>query len=177
MSKSLKNFFWVKDVKEKGFEPLALRYLFLTAHYRSKMNFTWKSLEGAEKALNKLRQQVGGWKAGKKTIPEFEKKFLEAVNHDLDMPRAMAVVWNLAKSKHPESVKKATLLKFDQVLGLGLAEYQPLKPSREVEQLVKKREALRKKNQWKEADEVRKKVKKLGWQIEDTDKGAELKPI
>lgn len=155
MSKSLGNIYTLEDVRKKGYEPLALRYLFLTGHYRQEMNFTWKSLEGAQRALNKMRQQVVEWKTGKKGVPEFEKKFLAAINSDLDMPQSLAITWDLLKSKYPDSAKKATLLKFDKVLGLGLAEYKLGKPPKKVEQLVEKREKLRKEGKWKEADRVR----------------------
>jgi len=177
MSKSLKNFFWMKDIKDRDFDPLALRYLFLTAHYRSSMNFTWKSLEGAQRALNKLRQQVAGWGEAKIGCAEFEKKFLKAINNDLDMPRALAITWDLVKSKYLESAKKVSLLKFDKVLGLGLATFRPVKPPNKVKQLMEKREKLRKEKKWREADKVRKQIKKLGWQIEDTAKGPKLKPV
>jgi len=165
----------MEDIEERGFDPMAPRYLFLTAHHRSKLNFTWKSLEGAQRALNKLRQQVGKWRKGKESIPKFESKFLEAINNDLDMPKALAIAWDLLKSNYPDSAKKATLLKFDRVLGLKLASYRAAEPSSEVKKLVAKREKLRKAKKWKEADEIRKKVEKLGWKIEDTQKGSILK--
>lgn len=177
MSKSLGNFFWMKDIRERRFDPLALRYLFLTAHYRSKLNFTWESLEGAQKALNKLRQQVVEWKKGNKGCPDFEKKFLEAINNDLDMPKALAITWDLVKSDYPDSAKKTTLLKFEKVLGLKLSGYQVTKPSKEIKRLVEEREKLRKQGKWKEADAVRKKIEKLGWKIEDTGKGSKLRSI
>lgn len=176
MSKSLGNIYTLEDVEKKGFEPLALRYLFLTGHYRQKLNFTWKSLEGAQRALNKLRQQVVGWKKAKIGCAEFEEKFLKAINNDLDMPRALALVWDLVKSNYPDSAKKATLLKFDQVLGLGLSTYKPPKPPKKIKQLVKEREKLRKEDKWKEADKIRKQIRKLGWQVEDMEKGPKLKP-
>ena len=177
MSKSKGNVYLIQDLIDQGYDPLAFRYLCLTVHYRKNFNFTWKSLTGAEKALNKLRQQIVAWPAGKKTISQFEKKFLEAINRDLEMPRALAVVWDLLKSNYPDSEKKATLLKFDQVLGLGLADYRLAKPPKKVEALVKKRETLRKKEKWQEADKVRQEIKKLGWQLEDTSQGVKLKPV
>jgi len=177
MSKSLGNIYTLEDIKKKGFDPLALRYLFLTSHYRGKLNFTWKSLEGAQKALNKLRQQMVEWKKGNKGCPDFEKKFLEAINNDLDMPKALAITWDLVKSDYPDSAKKTTLLKFDRVLGLKLSGYQATKPSKEIRGLVEEREKLRKQGKWKEADTIRKKIEKLGWKIEDTEKGSKLRPI
>lgn len=175
MSKSKGNFFVLQDLIDKSYDPLAFRYLCLTVHYRKNLNFTWQSLEGAEKALNKLRQQIGKWPISKKTISEFEKKFQGAINNDLDLPQALAVVWDLVKSNYPEEEKKATLLKFDQVLGLKLEEFKPVKPSKKVAELVEEREKLREEKKWQEADKVRKKAAKLGWQIEDTNQGPKLR--
>lgn len=175
MSKSKGNFFVLQDLIDKSYDPLAFRYLCLTVHYRKNLNFTWQSLEGAEKSLNKLRQQIGEWPISKKTISEFEKKFQGAINNDLDLPQALAVVWDLVKSNYPEEEKKATLLKFDQVLGLKLEEFKPVKPSKKVAELVEEREKLREEKKWQEADKVRKKAAKLGWQIEDTNQGPKLR--
>lgn len=177
MSKSKGNVYLIQDLVEKGYDPLVFRYLCLITHYRKNLNFTWESLKGAQRALDKLRQQVANWKIGKKGIPEFEKKFLTAINNDLDMPRALAVVWDLVKSNYPEQAKKASLLKFDKVLGLGLSSYRLVGPPEKVEQLMEKRERLRKAKKWKEADKFRKQIKKLGWQIEDTAKGPKLRPV
>src|SRR5258708_7659675 len=82
MSKSLKNLFVLKDLKDKGIEPLAYRYLILTAHYRDKLNFTWESLQAAQNALNNLREIVRGWDEPKIGCAEFEEQFFAAVNND-----------------------------------------------------------------------------------------------
>jgi len=177
MSKSKGNFFILQDLIDKGYDPLAFRYLCLTVHYRKNLNFTWESLEGAQKALNKLRQQTAAWQAGKKGVPELEKRFLKAINNDLDLPKALAITWDLLKSNYQQSAKKATLLKFDKILGLGLGEYQIAEAPQKVNLLVKKREKLRKQAKWQEADGIRKQVVKLGWQIEDTAKEPKLKPV
>ena len=183
MSKSKGNFYILQDLIDKDHDPLAFRYLCLTVHYRKNLNFTWKSLEGAQRALNKLRQSIQDTSEVKPKVKPFhntsevEEKFLKAINNDLDMPRALAITWDLLKSKYPDSKKKATLLKFDKVLGLGLSTYRLVGPPKKVKQLVEKREKLRKEGKWREADKVRKQIKKLGWQIEDTAKGPKLKLI
>jgi len=185
MSKSLKNFYWLKDVKDRGFDPLALRYLFLTAHYRSKMNFTWKSLEGAQKAYRKLGEMVREWQqqGGRRTvspedvkkIDDFRKKFQERVNEDLNIPEALAIVWKVAKSNIPNPDKLDLILDFDQVLGLKLAEVEEIKIPAQVKKLVEEREKLRKMRKWKEADKLRKQAGKLGYLIEDTSQGPKVK--
>jgi cysteinyl-tRNA synthetase len=185
MSKSLKNFFWLKDVEERGIEPLALRYLFLTAHYRSRMNFTWKSLKGAEKALNKLRARVSELKRKKEFIglsvqaQGYDNMFKFAINDDLQMPGALADLWRLLEDKVITDGEKYELItNWDKVFGLDLNRPPNIfNIPKKIEKLVKRREELRKKEKWQKADEVRKKIKKLGWLVEDTDQGPKLKSV
>ncbi len=187
MSKSLKNFFWRKDIEERGFELLALRYLFLTGHYRSKMNFTWEALKGAAVSLNKLRELVASWREekGRKTLTEederkiaqYKEEFLAAINQDLNIPQALAVVWQLAKSSVSSQEKLDLILDFDQVLGLRLSAQTKVKLTvpEEINKLVEEREELRKQGKWQEADEIRKEIEKAGFKIEDTEKGSKIK--
>ncbi len=178
MSKSKKNFYTIDDIKEKGIDLLALRYLFLTAHYRDKLNFTWESLQAAQNALNNLREIIRSWPQphtpGVKHIdtPGVEV-FMSAVNNDLNMPQALAVMWEMVKN-NPNS---ETLLKMDQILGLGLENYlgKPLEIPKEVMDLVEKRENARKSGDFEASDEIRKEIKKLGFEIEDTPNGPKLK--
>jgi cysteinyl-tRNA synthetase len=179
MAKSLKNFYRVVDLKNRGFEPLALRYLFLTAHYRARLNFTWESLEAAQKALKHLRAEVrslqGKGQSLKDSPADYRQRFLAAINNDLDTPRALAVVWEMVKNQNLKSkYKKKLILDFDQVLGLGLAEVRSLKISRKVKELLVKRDKLRKQGKWAEADKIRTQVKKLGFEIEDTEEGPKV---
>ncbi len=182
MSKSLKNIFILDDLLKKGFDPLALRYFYLSAHYRSKLNFTWKALSGAQKALDNLRklikEEAGLLGDSNIKIKELKDKFLEALNDDLNTSQALAVVWEVAKSGLPLE-KKLTLIKeWDQVLGLDL-----LKDKKQEEvpvavlNLVKQREEARKNKQWQEADKLRKKIEELGWQAEDTSKGTKVSKL
>src|SRR5258706_16431779 len=126
MSKSLGNFYTVQDVIEKGFDPFALRYLYLQTHYRQEMNFTWESLEAAQTGLHRLRDEITNYELqitnGKQLIgcAEFEQRFIDAVNDDMNMAKALAVVWELVKSDYPASAKTASLKKMDEVLGLDL---------------------------------------------------------
>jgi cysteinyl-tRNA synthetase len=187
MSKSLGNFFWIKDVEDKGFEPLALRYLFLTSHYRLKMNFTWEGLKAAQTAYWRLKEMVRGWRKGREIISEvdlgkienFRRKFQEKINNDLNIPEALAVVWEMAKSNIPDPDKLDLILDFDKVLGLDLE--KSLKDQereaipQEIMEMVKKREYLRKQKKWDEADRIRKEIENLGFIIEDTPSGPVIK--
>lgn len=188
MSKSLGNFFWIEDIKQRGFNPLTLRYLFLTAHYRSKLNFTWEGLNAAQQAYQRLVEMLRTWQQEKlgttsptprteTAISDLRKKFQEKINHDLNIPEALAVVWQIVKSKIPNPSKLDLILDFDQVLGLGLAELGEIAIPAEVKKLVQQREKLRGQKKWLQADAMREKIEKLGWKIEDSKKGRQLKPL
>ena len=179
MSKSKKNFYKIDEIVKKGFDPLALRYLFLTAHWRDKLNFTWKSLEAAQNALDNLREIIRDWDELKIGCAQYEQDFMEALNNDLNTPQALAVLWNMVKSDYPTSAKAKTLLEMDKVLGLNLNEYlgKKIEVPEKVQKLVNQREQVRKSGDFKKSDELRHKIKKLGFEIEDTPSGSRTKKI
>lgn len=175
MSKSLGDFYRVVDLKKKGFEPLAFRYLVLTAHYRSRLNFTWESIEGAQNALSNLRAEIAMWDEPKIGCSEFEGNFKEAINNDLDMPKAIANMWEMVKSDYPTSAKHQSILVMDKVLGLGLDKVNKAELSKEAKDLIKKREGLRKAGKFAESDELRQKLLEMGVEVEDTSDGPRWK--
>jgi cysteinyl-tRNA synthetase len=179
MSKSLKNFYTLDDVKAKGLDPLALRYLVLTAHYRDQLNFTWESLTSAQNALNNLRSEVRDWSFDSAQDKDggYYKRFLEALNNDLNTPQALAIMWEMVKSDEPSAKKAATLLQMDKVLGLKLEDYigKPLEIPQEVQDLVNQREEVRKQGDFKKSDELRHEIKKSGYEVEDTSTGPKIK--
>lgn len=185
MAKSFHNFYTLRDLEERGFHPLAYRYLVLTAHYRSQLNFTWESLAAAQSALNKLYAAVRDWKRESRiTIrqltdelrTEFEKKFIEAVNDDLDMPRALSVLWEMIDSSLPASVKAELILDFDRVLGLDIKKYlgKKIKIPQTVRKLAAEREKARQAKDWVKADEIRRRIEAKGFMVEDTADGPRL---
>lgn len=179
MSKSLGNFFTIEDVQKKGFDPVALRYLYLTAHYRDPLNFTWEALDAAQKGLERLKTQILDFKEEKERTtlsPEKEKKILEyrdrffgAVNDDLNTPQALAILWEMVKSNIPSPDKYDLAIVFDEVLGFGLsnAKREEKEISGEIKKLLEKRERLRKEGKFKEADEVRGELEKKGFSVKD----------
>jgi len=191
MSKSLGNFTRVVDLKKKGYDPLALRYLYLTSHYRTTMNFTEKGLQAAAETYRKLKLMVGEWQGVKtrtslseeklKKVQEFSSKFKAAVENDLAMPEAIAVMWQMVKSNIPEQDKWELISDWDQVLGLGLSQVkkEKLVISTEVKELMDKREKLRQEKKWDETDKLRQEIEASlpeGLVIEDTASGTVIKP-
>lgn len=188
MSKSLKNTYTVENVKKKGFNPMALRYLFLTAYYRDPLNFTWKSLEAAQSALEKLRTQVAALRKQEprtkisqeknEKVNEYRDKFIKSVNDDMNTAIGLAVMWEMLKSNIPSEDKYDLAITFDEVLGLKLGEYTAPTVSipQEVKKLVAKRENLRKEGDYRDADKLRIKVEEKGFILEDTPAGSRLSP-
>lgn len=173
MSKSEGTSYSLSDVKEKGFSPSALRYLFLNAHYKSKLNFTWEGIEGAETALGRLAVHVGE-EVG--TVNEdYKKQFQQIISNDLDTPRALALAWEVAKDTSLSPADKtATLLDFDRVFGLGLAHRKKEIVPENIQILGHAREEARKNKDWAKSDELRDEINSLGYEILDTDKGQEI---
>lgn len=177
MSKSLGNIYTLEDVVKKSFDPLVLRYLFLTAHYRSKLNFTWGSFEAAQNALNNLREEIATWDQPKIGCAGLEKDFKNALNNDLDMPRAIATMWETVKSDNPAAAKHQSILVMDEVLGLGLADIKKAELPSGAKELIKKREKLRNEGKFTESDKLRQELLAMGVEVEDTPEGFNWKRV
>lgn len=193
MSKSLGNNYKLSDIQEKGYDPMALRYLYLQAHYRQKMNFTWEGLDAASKALKKIKDQIANIKItdenAKRTILSEEKMskvntyreaFIEAINSDLNMPQALAVLWEVLKSNIPTEDKYDLTMSFDEVFGLNLSVVEtPTEDAipDEVKRLAQEREQLRSEKKWDEADKRRKEIELFGFTLADGPSGPILKKI
>ena len=177
MSKSSGEFLRLQSLIDHDYDPLAYRLFCLNAHYRAKLNFSWEGLDAAEKSLARLRSLTYEW-GEPGTIDEgYADQFSKEINEDLNMPRAAAVVWELVKSDLPASTKKATLLLFDKVLGLGLAEWQPKEETipAEILALAEQRTLARTEKRWKDADALRDQITQAGYEIEDTSQGPRVK--
>ncbi len=177
MGKSVGNFLTIQTLIDEGYDPLAYRFMCLGAHYRARLNFTWEGLEGASTALNRLRTTCQSWGAPGAVDADFLTRFIMEINDDLNMPRALAAVWDLTKSDLPDMVKKATLLRFDEVLGLQLAEWKPTEMAVPVEivALAQQRQEARVARRWQEADALRAQIKAAGYEIEDTPEGPRVR--
>ena len=184
MAKSLGNIYTLDDLIKRGFEPLAYRYLCLGTHYRSKLNFTFEALKSAQNGLENLYEKTReiGLKKEKEKVKKkgekYKREFLECINDDLNIPKALALTWELiGDQKISNREKYEILLDFDRVFGLGLKTVKRIRVPQKIKELVKIREKYRKKGEFKKADEIREKIKKMGYWIEDTREGPKIKKI
>ncbi|HNW09218.1 MAG TPA: cysteine--tRNA ligase [bacterium] len=176
MSKSEGTAYSLEEIKKKGFEPLALRYFFMQAHYRSRQNFTWEALAGAQTALNNIRNEVLNFSAAKGDVNvDFKNRFIAALEDDFNLPQALAISWEVFRSDLSDSEKKATILDFDKVFGLDLAKLKPIKIPLAVEKLARARLAARAEKNWAKSDKLRDEILKKGFEIEDTKEGYKIR--
>ncbi len=176
MSKSLGNAYTLYDIEERGYSPMDLRYFYLGAHYRSPLNFTWDALGAAKSAMERLRNILSGYKQeGGQLSPDHVFRFEEALLEDLNMPKALAAVWDLIKSDVSEGDKIVTLLYFDEVLGLDLESYIGYEIPQEIMDLAKTREQYRRNGIWDKADVIRKEIEERGFVVEDEIDGFKVK--
>ncbi len=179
MSKSSGEFLRIPTVVEHGFDPLAYRFLCLLAHYRSDISFSWDTLASAQTALDRLRQTYHGYVARGEASEEFTARFFACIYDDLNTSQAIAVIWELIKSELADGTKKATLDVFDKVLGLQLAEWEPVVediPS-EIVELAEQRTQARQDKNWAVADKIRDELLARGYEIKDSTDGATLRKI
>ena len=188
MSKSLGNVYLLKDIKEKGYDPLVYKLLCYTSSYRNKLNFTWEGIEASSKSLERLRNGYQVNKNGTDTLNEEDKKeldrleneFHKAINDDMNMPLAMSFVWEVIKysKKSPEIAK--LLLKFDTVLGIKIDKEETNKDieiPEDVLKLVEERKQARQEKNWAESDRLRDVIKEKGYEVKDTKDGMEIREL
>ncbi|KAB0465160.1 cysteine--tRNA ligase [Vibrio chagasii] len=160
----------LKSLIDKGYDPLAYRYLTLTSHYRSQLSFTWEGLNGAQKALRRLRKKITGMPDGGRVDNQFKAEFLAHISRDLNMPQALALLWEVTDSSIEPANKKATLLYFDQVFGLDLEKVEQVTIPKEVQQLAEQRQCMKQQGRFDEADTIREQIRALGYQVNDSAK-------
>ena len=191
MGKSLGNAYTQDDLIKRGYDPIALRYFYLSGHYRKQINFTWDAFASAASALSKLRgiyqsakddsserTSLSSEKMGK--IEQYQNQFKSAIENDLNLPEALSTVWEVAKSNIPSGDKVDLLTQFDRVMGLDLiVDHRSLiideQVPEQVEKLIEQREVVRKMRNYAEADKIRADIEKLGYRVED--KGGRTRAI
>lgn len=180
MGKSEGNALTLTTLQKKGYTPLAYRYFVLSAHYRQKLTFSWEAMDGAQAAYHKLVNAFARLRAEEKPgCAEFEQRFREAMNDDLNTPQALAILWELIKSDYPDGAKRRSALLMDNTLGLGLADVAATPATEipdELQLLLRQREEARNAKDFAKADTLRKKISEAGFTIEDTPEGPRLLP-
>ena len=177
MAKSGGGFLRIQSLLDEGIDPLAYRLFCFSAIYRAKLSFSWEGLEAANASLNRLRNTIYEWAEPGKVDEASLSVFESAINDDLNMPRALAALWDVVRGSLPADVRKATVLKMDEILGLGFKDWAPAEESvpAEVLKMVEGRTLARKEKRWADADLFRNQVLDAGYEIEDTPSGPKVK--
>ena len=186
MGKSLGNTYTLDNLQEKGIEPLAYKLFCFSSNYTKKLNFTWEGAKAAQTSLERLRDGLQKHKNGteiieKEVLSNYEEKFLQEINDNLNVTSAMSVVWDIIRNEKKSKDFYQLICKFDEVLGLNLAnaskEKLELDLPKEVEKLVKQRKLAREQKNWVESDRLRDEIQKLGYCIKDSKTGMELQKM
>ncbi|MBT3392565.1 MAG: cysteine--tRNA ligase [Elusimicrobiaceae bacterium] len=178
MSKSSGTFLTLDELIKKGYTPFDYRYLCLTAHYRTQLEFTFDSLDFARTSLKSLKQKIAGLDEGgesKGDISKYKKAFEDACFNDLNTSKALSLVWDILKDKEISSYNKLEFIKFaDTVFGLNLLTKDVKKEeeiSSEIKELLEKRAQARKDKDFKTSDILRDELKQKGILVKDTSSG------
>ena len=173
MAKSSENFITIQTLKDKNISPLAYRYFLLQTHYRKQLSFSWEALEAAQTGLNNLKKLVKNIPENTAIDPLIREQFDKAINDDLNMPEALAIVWTGLKNK---TINLEMIIDFDKVLGLDLhdPEEKELEIPEAIQKLLDERAIARKRKDFSKSDELRDEIAKLGFVVEDTSEGQQV---
>ena len=184
MSKSLGNVYTLSDLKAKGIDALSYRYFTYSSHYRNKLNFTWDAIKSAKNSLNKLRDMIAlhkdvNKKIDKNIISKYEEQFLDAINDDMNMPVAISIVWEIAKEKEKSNDFYELIKKFDSVLSLDLDknDKEDINIPEDIKLILNERKDARENKDFAKSDELRDKLKELGYIVKDTKDGQIIEKV
>lgn len=185
MSKSLGNVYKLDDLIKRGIEPLAYRFFTYTSHYRNKLNFTWDAIKAAQISLDRLRELTLSHKGvdtkiDKQKLGDFENRFKNALNDDLNMPASLAVAFEVAKEHEKSNDYYLLLKKFDTVLSLNIdlkKQEEKIKIPEEIKNILQERKEARDKKDFKTSDILRDKLKSLGYIVIDSKEGQKIEKI
>ena len=180
MAKSGKSFVTLTQLEEKGFSPLDLRYLYLNSHYRKQLYFSWEGLQAAKTARSKLQERIKELteekKKGKGSAQAYKKQFAKNINDDLNTAGGLGVVWLAIKDTTIGNKEKLEFIKeCDPILGLELLKVTKSAIPEKIKELAEQRLKARKEENWKKADELRAKIEKEGYIVEDKPYGYRIK--
>ena len=174
MSKSLGNFYKLKDITKEKYSPFDLKYFFLTKIYRQQLNFSWENLEAARNSRQRLKNIIEEIKDNAKINKKYLNEFEKSMNDDLNTPNALQVLWGLIRDEKAAG-KYKTIQKMNKVLGLDFFEKKEIEIPEEILNLLKEREDARAKKDWKRSDILREALKNKGYLIDDTSEGPRLR--
>ena len=178
MSKSKGNFSTLETIEEGGLSPLDFRYLMLTAHYKTKLEFSNDSLVASAQARKKINRAIAEFPDFGSVQKDLLNIFIEMINDDLNIPEAIALAWKILKDENIlDADKKATILEFDKVFGLKLGEIEQVEIPQKVYALVDAREVARTEKDWEEADRYRDEIQQEGFTVKDTANGPQILPL
>jgi len=173
MSKSLGNLYTIADLETKGYSAEDFRFFYFLAHYSKQQNFTFDSLDMAKNTLKSIKNLAKEHKTGlaKVDTSSYEQDFLDSINDDLNMPKAIAVVQKMLKEERSQDVY-SSLEKFNQVLGISLIDAEEI--PQEIKELAEKRWQAKLNRDWTTADAVRVELTAKGYSIKDKKDGYEI---
>ena len=180
VSKSKGGLCTLSELEEKNYSSLDLRYFYLSAHYRKPLEFSFSTLDYAKNSLKRMKEIISKLdrtkKTNKKTLELAYKQFIEFLNDDLNTSKALSYTWDILRDdKLNDSEKYELVLRFDEVFWLDLTKEEKIEIPEEVRKLVEERNKLRNKKDFKTADKIRGKINKLGFAVEDSEKGVVVK--
>jgi cysteinyl-tRNA synthetase len=174
MSKSLGNIETVSELEERGIDALAYRYFCLTASYRKPLTWSEDAIQGALNSYRKLKNVCAGLEDDGEENKEYLARFKERIDDDLDMPGGLAVLWEMVRDDEAAG-KVGSVKRMDEVLGLGLFDVVEVEVPGEVLKLAEAREIARGEKDWGKSDEIRDKLKGMGWTLKDSKEGFVLR--
>lgn len=176
ISKSKGGLYTISELEKENFLPLEFRYLTLTTHYRKPLNFSIRILQSSKNSYKRLKNIIHEIKDDSGLNKEYLREFEEAINDDANMPKAIQVLWNLVRDEKAKG-KIKTIKEMDKVLSLDLLKEEKSSIPKEIKKLSEERDRARKDNDWTKADELRNKINKLGYSIDDTKSGSLIKRL
>jgi len=183
MSKSKGGILRLQELIDRGYSAMDLRYFYLSGHYKKPLNFTFTNLNNSKNTLNRLKEIIlrikeADLKINQKNVDSANRQFLDILNDDLNTSKALSFMWEiLREDRLNDSEKYALILKFDEAFGLKLCEEEKVNVPKEVLKLIQIRELARQNKDWKASDELREKIKNLGYVLDDVKQGTKVRKL
>jgi cysteinyl-tRNA synthetase len=184
MAKSTGNVWTIRDVRERGHDPLAFRLLCFQTRYRSLLDFHWDALGTVDRTLTRIRKRMLDWSRAERDglspeAKELDRRFRDAVADDLDMPEALKVLNEAVSAQIPDGDKYSLLYTWDDVLGLDLERLarEGFEIPDDVQELVAERDGARREGDFARSDAIRTRLIDLGWEVMDEAQGTRVRPL